>query len=122
MPLTVERLTSDADRLLVFCHRGDVALRADGLDVALSALDMAVAPTHPFADYLLPVGIQGAHSIGWSDCFTFQAHHMMNAIATDTAIEPHGASLRDGYRTAEIVDTILRSAASGRAEEVRYRG
>ena len=40
-----QRLTSDADRLLVFCHRGDVALRADGLDVRLSALDMAAAPT-----------------------------------------------------------------------------
>jgi predicted dehydrogenase len=82
---------------------------------------MAVAPTHPFADYLLPVGIQGAHSIGWTDCFTFQAHHMMNAIATDTPVEPHGASLRDGYRTAEIVDAILRAASSGATEDVRYR-
>ena len=82
---------------------------------------MAVAPTHPFADYLLPVGIQGAHSIGWSDCFSYQAHHMMYAIATNTEIEPHGASLRDGYRTAEIVDTIIRAGETGATEEVRYR-
>ena len=82
---------------------------------------MAVAPTHLFADYLLPVGIQGAHSIGWSDCFTYQAHHMMYAIATSTEIEPHGASLRDGYRTAEIVDTIIRAGVTGATEDERYR-
>ena len=36
-------------------------------------------------------------------------------------IEPHGASLRDGYRTAEIVDTIMRAGKTGATEEVRYQ-
>jgi predicted dehydrogenase len=79
-----------------------------------------VAPTHPYSDFWLPVGIQGAFAIGWRDCFYHQAHHML-AAAQGAAVEPIGATFEDGYRVAEIVDAILRSAATGRAEDVVFR-
>lgn len=40
-----QQLTSDADKFLVFCHKGTVGLRGDGLNIRLSTLDMAIAPT-----------------------------------------------------------------------------
>ena len=81
----------------------------------------AVAPDHPYSDFWLPVGIQGAFAVGWRDCFFHQAHHMLAAIAQDGAVGPLGATFEDGYRVAEIVDTIQRSGRTGRVEEVTYR-
>jgi predicted dehydrogenase len=81
----------------------------------------AVAPTHPYSDFWLPVGIQGAFAIGWRDCFYHQARHMLAAIAEDAAVAPLGATFEDGYRVAEIVDAIQRSGRSGRVEEVAFR-
>ncbi len=74
----------------------------------------------PFARFFLPVGIQGAHSAGWRDCFAFQAGHMLKAMEDSTPIGPDGATFEDGYRVAEVVDTILRSAESRQFETVRY--
>ena len=76
---------------------------------------------HPYGSFLLPVGLQGAHPIGWRDCFTFQAHHMIDAVQNDKEIDPVAATFADGYRVAEIVDTALRSARSGRFEKVQFR-
>ncbi len=81
----------------------------------------AVAPDHPYSDFWLPVGIQGAFAVGWRDCFYHQAHHMLAAIAEDRPIGPLGATFEDGYRVAEIVDAIQRSAEAGRAEDVVFR-
>ncbi len=79
------------------------------------------AQEHPYARFSLPVGIQGAHPTGWRDCFAFQAYHMLSAVEHGTAVDPDGATFRDGYRVAEIVDTILRSAESRRFETVQYQ-
>ncbi|MDE0211137.1 MAG: Gfo/Idh/MocA family oxidoreductase, partial [Boseongicola sp.] len=76
---------------------------------------------HPFGPFFLPVGIQGAHPISWRDCFTFQAHHMIDAVQNDKEVGPVAATFVDGYRVAEIVDTALRSSESGRFEDVRFR-
>ena len=81
----------------------------------------AVAPDHPYSDFWLPVGIQGAFAIGWRDCFFHQAHHMLAAIAEDRPVDPLGATFEDGYRVAAIVDAIQRSGRSGRVEEVAFR-
>jgi predicted dehydrogenase len=81
----------------------------------------AVAPEHPYSGFWLPVGIQGAFAVGWRDGFYHQAHHMLAAVAQDTAIGPTGATFEDGYKVAEIVDTILQSAESGRAQDVNFR-
>ena len=80
-----------------------------------------VAPEHPYSDFWLPVGIQGSFAIGWRDCFFHQARHMLEAVALDKVVAPIGATFEDGYRVAEIVDAIRRSAEKGAGEEVRFR-
>ena len=81
----------------------------------------AVAPEHPYSDFWLPVGIQGAFAVGWRDAFYHQAHHMLSAMEQDQPVGPIGATFEDGYKVAEIVDTILRSSETGRAEDVKFR-
>lgn len=81
----------------------------------------AVLPEHPYSDFWLPVGIQGAYAVGWRDAFCHQAHHMLSAKEQDHPIGPIGATFEDGYKVAEIVDTILRSAKTGRAEDVVFK-
>jgi hypothetical protein len=36
-------------------------------------------------------------------------------------VAPHGATLEDGYRAAEICDAMLRSAEQGTREQVEFR-
>ena len=36
-------------------------------------------------------------------------------------VAPHGATLEDGYRAAEVCDAMLRSAEQGARETVSYR-
>jgi len=80
-----------------------------------------VAPEHPYSDFWLPVGIQGSFAIGWRDGFFHQARHMLAAVALGEAVGPIGATFEDGYRVAEIVDAIRRSAEKGSGEEVKFR-
>ena len=80
-----------------------------------------VAPEHPYSDFWLPVGIQGSFAIGWRDCFYHQARHMLAAVALGEKVGPIGATFEDGYKVAEIVDAILKSASNGTVEEVRFR-
>jgi predicted dehydrogenase len=82
---------------------------------------MALRPGHPFNDFFLPVGLQGSHPVGWRDCFAFQIYEMVSAIVQQREISPEAATLRDGYRVAEIVDTIARSAQTRKAERVNFR-
>jgi predicted dehydrogenase len=46
---------------------------------------------------------------------------MLEAIAGEHDVAPHGATFEDGYRCDEVVEAILRSAESGKREEVRSR-
>ena len=75
---------------------------------------------HPYGSFYLPVGLQGAHPISWRDCFAFQAHHMIEAVQNNKQIEPLGATFKDGYRVAEIVDVALLSAKTGKFEKVKF--
>ena len=59
--------------------------------------------------------------IGWEHTFVHEIHHFLAAIRDDTEVGPHGATFEDGYRAAEICDAMLRSAESGRREDVEYR-
>ena len=59
--------------------------------------------------------------IGWEHTFVHEIHHLLDAIANGTEVAPHGATFEDGYRAAEVCDAVLRSADSGRREEVEYR-
>ena len=72
---------------------------------------------HPYLRYWWPPG----HTIGWGDTFVHELGHLLEAIAGEHEVAPHGATFEDGYRCAEVVDAILRSAESGRREEVSYQ-
>ena len=72
---------------------------------------------HPFWEHWWPQG----HMIGWEHSFVHELHHLLTAIRDDTDVAPHGATLEDGYRAAEICDAMLRSAEAGARETVEYR-
>src|SRR3954454_12988933 len=91
--------------------------RADG-DRARGFKTVLVSETnHPFWEHWWPPG----HIIGWGDTFVHELHHMLAAIANDTAVAPYGATFEDGYRAAEICDAIVRSGESGARETISYR-
>jgi predicted dehydrogenase len=71
----------------------------------------------PFWQWWWPHG----HMIGWEHTFVHELHHVLDAIAGNTAVAPHGATFEDGYRAAEVCDAVLRSADSGKRERVEYR-
>ena len=72
---------------------------------------------HPFWEHWWPQG----HTIGWEHSFVHELHHLLTAIRDDSEVAPHGATLEDGYRAAEICDAMLRSAEAGARENVTYR-
>ena len=71
---------------------------------------------HPYYDKWWPHG----HIIGWENTFVHTAYNMVNAVVNDAKLEPMVATFEDGYRTAVICDAMLRSAESGRKEEISY--
>jgi predicted dehydrogenase len=73
---------------------------------------------HPFWEHWWPQG----HMIGWEHSFVHELHHLLTAIRDDGDVAPHGATLEDGYRAAEICDAMLRSAGSGARETIEFRG
>jgi predicted dehydrogenase len=72
---------------------------------------------HPYLDHWWPPG----HTLGWSDTFVHELHHLLEAIAGEHDVAPYGATFEDGYRVAEVCDAILRSSASGAREPVELR-
>lgn len=72
---------------------------------------------HPYWEHWWPHG----HMIGWEDSFVHELGHLLEAIATDTPVGPHGATMEDGYRVAEIVDAIVRAAESGTRQDISFR-
>ncbi len=79
---------------------------------------LVTEPDHPFMRHWWPPG----HIVGWGDTFTHELAHLLEAIAGEHDVGPHGATFEDGYRGAEVTEAILRSAESGRRESVDYRG
>jgi predicted dehydrogenase len=78
---------------------------------------LVTEPEHPFMRHWWPPG----HIVGWGDTFTHELGHLLEAIAGEHGVAPHGATFEDGYRCDEVVEAILRSAESGRREAVTYR-
>jgi predicted dehydrogenase len=74
-------------------------------------------PEHPYLRYWWPPG----HVIGWGDTFVHELGHLLEAIAGEHEVAPHGATFEDGYRCSEVLDAIVRSAESGRPEDVTFR-
>ena len=76
---------------------------------------------HPFSDFWWDGVVQGSHPVGWVECFVHQMTQFLRAIDGDHAVAPFAANFQDGYRTAEIGDTMVKSWHSGRREKVDYR-
>jgi predicted dehydrogenase len=105
--------------------RFDVA-RLNELEIADSLTSgfrtiQVVHEGHPFSDFWWEGGVQGSHPIGWIECFVHQMTHFLRAIDGDHGVAPFAATFEDGYRTAEIGDTMVRSWKSGIREAVGYR-
>jgi predicted dehydrogenase len=105
--------------------RFDVA-RLNELEIAdsLSSGFRTIQVIHegqPFSDFWWEGGVQGSHPIGWVECFVHQMNHFLTAVEGEHAVEPLAATFEDGYRTAEIGDTMIASWKSGRRERVNYR-
>jgi predicted dehydrogenase len=93
-------------------HRvGSPAELVQGLQTVL-----VTEPSHPFMEHWWPAG----HIIGWEHTFVHEIRHLLEAIATDGDVAPHGATFADGYLAAEICDAILRAAETGTRQVVRY--
>jgi predicted dehydrogenase len=76
---------------------------------------LVTEPGHPFMRFWWPPG----HIVGWGETFVHELAHLLEAIAGEHAIEPHGATFEDGYRCDAVVEAILRSAETRQQEEVR---
>jgi predicted dehydrogenase len=107
-------LTFDLERL----NELRIALRRSGGPAGDAFSTVLVSgPDQPFGQYWWPAG----HVLGWEHTFVHEVAHLLEAIAGERRIGPHGATFEDGYRAAEVCDAVLRSAASGRRERIEYR-
>jgi predicted dehydrogenase len=71
---------------------------------------------HPFWEHWWPHG----HMIGWEDNFVHELLHLLTCIKEDTPIGPMGATMEDGYRCAEVCDTIARAHETGQRQTIEY--
>ena len=100
------------NELQVYLRDSQPGERAQGFrSVLVSEAD------HPFWEHWWPHG----HIIGWEHSFVHELHHFLGAIAGNGDVAPHGATFEDGYRAAEVCDAVVRSAETGRREEIAYR-
>ncbi len=83
-------------------------------------VQMVTRPGHPLEGFWLPGGIQGSHPVGWNECFAHQAHDIL-ALACGELEHSVAATFEDGYRVAEIVDTIEAAAGSGTTLPVIFK-
>jgi len=83
-------------------------------------VQMVTRPEHPLEGFWLPGGIQGSHPLGWNECFAHQAHDILG-LALGKLTDSVAATFEDGYRVAEIVNTIEAAAVSGTTLPVNFR-
>jgi len=67
---------------------------------------------HPFMKFWWPPG----HIIGWEHTFTHEIYHFLTRVNEDRDVGPEAATFKDGWRTAVILDAILKSSESGKWE------
>ncbi len=71
---------------------------------------------HPWWENWWPHG----HLIGWEHTFVHEITHLLDCIANDKEVGPHGATFKDGYRAAVVCDAIVESAVSKKQVEIKY--
>lgn len=91
-------------------------IRIAGQDRAFRTMS-AVAEGAPYQNEWFPAG----HPLGWVDSFSHEAMHILGAVGGLHGVAPIGATFKDGYYCAEIVDAILLAARERRAIDIRYR-
>jgi len=96
--------------------RGSIAFDLERFDELLVSDGGAYRSERVTGDWWPP-----GHLLGWGDTFTLEVQLLLNAIAGEGSVSPHGATFEDGYRAAEVCDAILRSNESGRKARVVYR-
>ncbi|MGB2952082.1 MAG: Gfo/Idh/MocA family oxidoreductase, partial [Gaiellaceae bacterium] len=103
--------------------KGSLSFDAERLNELELATDknfcrvLVTEPQHPFMRFWWPPG----HIVGWGDTFIHELAHLLEAIAGEHRVAPHGATFEDGYRCAEVCDAIVRSAERETREQVEYR-
>jgi len=93
---------------------------ADNLSSGFRTIQV-IQEGHPFSDFWWEGGVQGSHPVGWVECYVHQMNHFLVAVEGAHKVNPNAATFEDGYRTAEIGDTMIKSWKSGRREKVEYR-
>jgi predicted dehydrogenase len=72
---------------------------------------------HPFMDVWWPKG----HVLGWEHGNVNMLAHFLDCLAEDRDISPLGATFKEGYEVASIIETINQSAAEGKKLAVIYQ-
>ncbi|MCX6894289.1 MAG: Gfo/Idh/MocA family oxidoreductase [Verrucomicrobia bacterium] len=70
---------------------------------------LATEPCHPYMKHWWPPG----HVIGYEHAFTHGVVDFVSAVANGTPLEPN---FRDGVKCVRVLETALKSAASGKKE------
>jgi predicted dehydrogenase len=76
----------------------------------------ATEPDHPFMDVWWPKG----HVLGWEHGNINMLAHFLDCIAEDRSISPLGATFKEGWEVASIIETIHRSALEGKKLTVSF--
>lgn len=71
---------------------------------------------HPWWGNWWPQG----HLIGWEHTFIHELNHLLDCIANDKPVGPHGATFEDGYRAAVVCDAIVESAENKKRVDIKY--
>jgi predicted dehydrogenase len=93
---------------------------AEGLASGFRTIQV-IKENHPFSEFWWEGGVQGSHPVGWVECFVHQMNHFIEAVLGKAQVSPLAATFEDGYRAAEVADTMVRSWKSAKRENVSYR-
>jgi predicted dehydrogenase len=91
-------------------------LQVSGADKIARTITVT-GPDHPYQQNWFPPG----HPFGWVDSFSHEAMHILGAIGGVHDVAPIGATFRDGYYCAEIVDAIATAARERCSVDITYR-
>jgi predicted dehydrogenase len=73
-------------------------------------------PDHPFMDIWWPRG----HMLGWEHGHVNMLAHFLDCLAEGGDVSPLGATFKEGYEVASIIETIHRSAKEGRKLPISF--
>ena len=77
----------------------------------------ATEPDHPFMDVWWPKG----HVLGWEHGNINMLAHFLDCVAEDREISPLGATFKEGWEVASIIETIHQSAHEGKKLPISFK-